>query len=92
MGTNSTTCGRICFINANLPEELQEDRRWSKQMLPALLMWAGSFADPWAIPDLELTTALRIITTSLVSDFDSHAVCPGTLTFMLVRLFCLHLN
>ncbi|KIN94064.1 hypothetical protein M404DRAFT_35437 [Pisolithus tinctorius Marx 270] len=27
-GTNSTTCGRIHFINANLPEELQEDRRW----------------------------------------------------------------
>ncbi|KAI6155778.1 hypothetical protein BKA82DRAFT_4349007 [Pisolithus tinctorius] len=83
MGTNSTTCGRIRFVNANLPEELQEDRRWSKQMLPALLMWAGSFADPWAIPDLELTTALRIITTSLVSDFDSHAVRPGTPTFVL---------
>ncbi|KIN94160.1 hypothetical protein M404DRAFT_35342 [Pisolithus tinctorius Marx 270] len=73
----------IHFINANLPEELQEDRRWLKQMLPTLLMWAGSFADPWAIPDLELMTALRIITTSLVSDFDSHAVCPGTPTFVL---------
>ncbi|KAI6140533.1 hypothetical protein BKA82DRAFT_160469 [Pisolithus tinctorius] len=82
-GTNSTTCGCIHFVNANLPEELQEDRRWSKQMLPALLMWAGSFADPWAIPDLELMTALRIITTSLVSDFDSHAVRPGTPTFVL---------
>ncbi|KAI6140738.1 hypothetical protein BKA82DRAFT_4019141 [Pisolithus tinctorius] len=83
-GTNSTTCGCICFVNANLPEALQKDRRWSKQMLPTLLMWAGSFPDPWAIPDLELMTALRIITTSLVLDFDSHAVCPGTLTFMLM--------
>ncbi|KAI6146851.1 hypothetical protein BKA82DRAFT_32087 [Pisolithus tinctorius] len=81
-GTNSTTCRHICFINANLPEELQEDRRWSKQMLPTLLMWAGSFPDPWAIPDLELMTALRIIMTSLVSDFNSH-VCPGMPTFML---------
>ncbi|KAI6009454.1 hypothetical protein F5J12DRAFT_781995 [Pisolithus orientalis] len=72
----SMTCGHIHFFNANLPEELQEDRRWSNQMLPTLLMWAGPFPDPWAIPDLELMT-------SLVSDFDSHAVCPGTLTFML---------
>ncbi|KAI5999821.1 hypothetical protein F5J12DRAFT_895067 [Pisolithus orientalis] len=83
MGTNSMTCRCICFINANLPEELQEDRRWSKQMLPTLLMWARSFPDPWAIPDLELMTALQIIMTSLVLDFDSHAVCPGMLTFML---------
>ncbi|KAI6140300.1 hypothetical protein BKA82DRAFT_156941 [Pisolithus tinctorius] len=86
------TCGCICFVNANLPEELQEDRRWSKQMLPTLLMWARSFPDPWAISDLELMTALHIITTSLVLDFNSHAVCLGMLTFMLVRLFCLHLN
>ncbi|KIN97170.1 hypothetical protein M404DRAFT_32516 [Pisolithus tinctorius Marx 270] len=78
-GTNSTTCGCICFVNANLPEALQKDRRWSKQMLPTLLMWAGSFPDPWAIPDLELMTALRIITTSLVLDFDSHAIILFTL-------------
>ncbi|KAI6141327.1 hypothetical protein BKA82DRAFT_28770 [Pisolithus tinctorius] len=63
-------------------------------MLPALLMWAGSFTDPWAIPDLELMTALRIITTSLVSDFDSHAVRPGTPTFVLAtrRLGLWHSN
>ncbi|KAI6010790.1 hypothetical protein F5J12DRAFT_781777 [Pisolithus orientalis] len=58
IGTNSTTCRCIHFVNAKLPEELQEDRRWLKQMLPTLLMWARFFPDLWEIPDLELMTAL----------------------------------
>ncbi|KAI6157350.1 hypothetical protein BKA82DRAFT_4009734 [Pisolithus tinctorius] len=37
------------FVNADLPDKLQEDRRWSKQMLPTLFLWAGCF------PDLHLT-------------------------------------
>ncbi|KAI6153198.1 hypothetical protein BKA82DRAFT_34262 [Pisolithus tinctorius] len=51
-GTSGTRC--IRYINLDLPATLQADRKWTKQILPALVMWAGSLADPWLIPDQDL--------------------------------------
>ena len=29
------------------------DKLWTKEIIPALLMWAGTLADPWTISDGE---------------------------------------
>ncbi|KAL4077523.1 hypothetical protein J3A83DRAFT_4185895 [Scleroderma citrinum] len=53
--TISSTGGRcVCYINRHLPPMLQEDRKWTKLILPALLRWAGSLGDLWVIPDQDL--------------------------------------
>jgi len=55
-GTNSAGMGGGCFhyMNGHLPPALQEDRKCTKKILPTLLRWAGSFGDPWVIPDQDL--------------------------------------
>ncbi|KAI6139761.1 hypothetical protein BKA82DRAFT_27019 [Pisolithus tinctorius] len=55
-GTSGTR--RTHYINLDLPAALQVDRKWTKQILPALVMWAGSLADPWLIPDQDLMCAI----------------------------------
>ncbi|KIO14671.1 hypothetical protein M404DRAFT_118971, partial [Pisolithus tinctorius Marx 270] len=75
---------RIRYINLDLPAALQADRKWTKQILPALVTWAGSLADPWLIPDQDLMCAIQIIITTISTDFlDLSAICPGTPIFSL---------
>ena len=58
VGTTSLNgkCNR--YTITDLPLALQEDRKWSKQILPALLTWAGSLDDPWMIADQDLMNKL----------------------------------
>jgi len=88
VSSNGTTnSGRVRYINGNLPAALQQDRKWTKQMLPALVTWAGSLGDPWVIPDQDLMHALQIIVTTINPDFqDLTAIRPGTPIFALVLL------
>ena len=46
VGTTSSSgkCNRYMIIDLLLA--LQEDRKWSKEILPALLTWASSLDDP----------------------------------------------
>ena len=75
--------GSRCAI-ANLPLDLQ-DRKWSKQILPALLAWAGSLDDPWVIADQDLMNKLRTIVTTVIPHFkDLTDIRPGTPAFTLV--------
>jgi len=86
-GTNSagTDGGRFRYMNGHLPPALQQDRKWTKQILPALLRWAGSLGDPWVIPDQDLVRTLRIIVTSVDPHFDSlDEIRPGMPIFVLV--------
>ncbi|KAI6109463.1 hypothetical protein F5141DRAFT_1063722 [Pisolithus sp. B1] len=53
-GTNSMGSRCVHYINGHLPSSLQEDRRWTKLVLPALVTWAGSLGDPWVILDQDL--------------------------------------
>ncbi|KAI6101621.1 hypothetical protein EDD16DRAFT_1525816 [Pisolithus croceorrhizus] len=52
--TNSASSGCLCYINGHLPPTLQEDRKWTKQVLPALVTWVGSLGNPWVIPDQDM--------------------------------------
>ena len=86
-GTNSTGMGGGCFryMNRHLPPALQEDRKWTKQILPALLRWAGSLGDPWVIPDQDLVRTLRTIVTTVDPHFANlDEIRPGTPVFVLV--------
>jgi hypothetical protein len=84
VGTN-VTGGCMCYTNGNLPAELQIDRKWMKQILPALITWAGNQVDLWVIPDQSLMHALCIIITAIIPDFeDLTAIHPGTAIFSLV--------
>ncbi|KAI6023179.1 hypothetical protein BKA83DRAFT_4125829 [Pisolithus microcarpus] len=49
-GTNGTG-KHHCTKNRDLPSELMEEKLWARQIMPALLLWAGSLADPWNISD-----------------------------------------
>ncbi|KAI6128900.1 hypothetical protein EDD16DRAFT_1701501 [Pisolithus croceorrhizus] len=86
-GTNSTGSRRVHYINGHLPSSLQEDRRWTKLVLPVLVMWAGSLGDPWVIPDQDLMQALQIIIITVNPNFgDLSAIHPGALVFIAQRI------
>ncbi|KAL4066341.1 hypothetical protein V8B97DRAFT_2025491 [Scleroderma yunnanense] len=78
-GANSTGMGgrHICYINRHLPPTLQEDRKWTKLILPALLMWAGSLGNPWATWWLGVwqsnfsSTTIALMAHFLASDSDN---------------------
>ena len=56
-----------------------------KQILPALIMWAGNQPDPWIIADQDLAGVLRAIIACIVPHFwDLSMICPGTVIFNLV--------
>ncbi|KAI5988135.1 hypothetical protein EDC04DRAFT_2819486, partial [Pisolithus marmoratus] len=69
----------------NLPSVLMEDRVWSKIIMPALLIWAGSLADPWMISDDKLVQSLQAIITATFPDFlNLDEIRPGMLMFTIV--------
>ncbi|KAI6112329.1 hypothetical protein EV401DRAFT_2074806 [Pisolithus croceorrhizus] len=83
-GTSNTGSRRVRYINGHLPSSLQENRKWTKLVLPALVTWAGSLGDPWVIPDQDLMRALRIIITTVNPNFgDLSAIRPGAPVFVL---------
>lgn len=87
--TSSSSTGgkRNRYAIADLPLALQENRRWSKKILPALLTWAGNLDDLWMVPDHDLMNNLRAITTAVVPHFtDLTDIRPGTPTFILVLM------
>ncbi|KAI6104116.1 hypothetical protein F5141DRAFT_1216667 [Pisolithus sp. B1] len=82
--TNSMSSGHLHYINGHLPPTLQEDRKWTKQVLPALMTWARSLSDPWVIPDQDMMRALQIIIITVNPNFsDLTLICPGTPIFIL---------
>ncbi|KAI6097748.1 hypothetical protein EDD16DRAFT_1776202 [Pisolithus croceorrhizus] len=85
-GTNSMGSGHICYINGHLPHSLQEDRKWTKLMLPTLVTWAGSLGDPWVIPDQDLMRALQIIVITVNLNFGNSASQHLAQQFWLISL------
>ncbi|KIM59462.1 hypothetical protein SCLCIDRAFT_27290 [Scleroderma citrinum Foug A] len=81
-GTNSAGMGganHFCYMNGHLPPALQEDRKWTKQILPALLTWAGSLGDPWVISDQDIVWTLQTIVATVDLHFNNlDEICPGT--------------
>ncbi|KAI6008639.1 hypothetical protein EDC04DRAFT_2906932 [Pisolithus marmoratus] len=66
----------------DLPSVLMEDRAWVKIIMPTLLVWAGSLADPWTILDDKLVQSLQTIITTTFPDFlHLDEICPGMLMF-----------
>ena len=62
-------------------------KTWVKDIMPALLVWAGSLADPWTISDDELMQSLRIIILTIAPDFeDLNDIRPGMAIFNIVLL------
>ncbi|KAI6016433.1 hypothetical protein PISMIDRAFT_18206 [Pisolithus microcarpus 441] len=64
-GTGKSHCAKI----RDLPSELMEEKLWARQIMPALLLWAGSLADPWNISDDNLMRVLRMIILTIVPSF-----------------------
>ncbi|KAI6042370.1 hypothetical protein EDC04DRAFT_2660085 [Pisolithus marmoratus] len=82
--SSMTTRGKAskCHCQKNLPSVLMEDRVWSKIIMPALLVWAGSLADPWMISDDKLMQLLQTIIMATFPDFPNlDEICPGMLMF-----------
>ena len=53
----------------------------------ALLMWAGTLADPWTISDAEFMRSLQTIIQTIAPDFeDLDDICPGQAIFYIVLL------
>ncbi|KAI6024538.1 hypothetical protein EDC04DRAFT_2723349 [Pisolithus marmoratus] len=85
--SSMTTRGKAskCHCQKNLPSVLTEDRVWSKIIMPALLIWAGSLADPWMISDDKLMQLLQTIIMATFPDFPNlDEICPGMLMFTIV--------
>ncbi|KAL4066518.1 hypothetical protein J3A83DRAFT_4374576 [Scleroderma citrinum] len=83
-GSNGMAGSHQHYMNEDLPAKLQENRRWTKQILPTLLTWAGSLSDPWMIQNNDLMLALQAIVTTVILTFqDLTAIHPGLPIFML---------
>ena len=75
------------YRNQDLPSALTVGGMWAKDIIPALLLWAGSLADPWTISDDELMQTLRIIILAIAPGFeDLNDIRPGTAIFNTVLL------
>ena len=99
-GQRSTTVGQVSLMrtmckaskhphyqNQDLPSVLMVGKTWAKDIIPALLVWAGSLADPWTISDDELMRSLQIIIPTIALDFkDLNDIHPGMAIFNIVLL------
>jgi len=86
-GTKGKASKHPRYRNQDLPAALTADKTWVKDIMPALLVWAGSLADPWTISDDELVQSLRIIILTIAPDFgDLNDICPGMAIFNIVWL------
>ncbi|KAI6024360.1 hypothetical protein EDC04DRAFT_2724916 [Pisolithus marmoratus] len=78
MGPAKDSCVKMHHCQKNLPSVLMEDRVWLKIIMPALLIWAGSLADPWMISDDKLMQSLQTIIMATFPDFPNlDEICPG---------------
>ncbi|KAI6008313.1 hypothetical protein F5J12DRAFT_892293 [Pisolithus orientalis] len=75
-------------VNRDVDQEPQQTsttevgKLWTKAIIPTLLVWAGSLADPWTISDDELIWSLQIIILTIAPDFeDLNDICPGMAIF-----------
>ncbi|KAI6009050.1 hypothetical protein EDC04DRAFT_2774939 [Pisolithus marmoratus] len=74
-----------CHCQKSLPSVLTEDRVWSKIIMPAFLVWAGS-SDPWMISDDKLMQSLQTIITATFPDFlNLDKIFPGMPMFTIWR-------
>ncbi|KAI6039692.1 hypothetical protein EDC04DRAFT_2682412 [Pisolithus marmoratus] len=65
-------------VKKSLPSVLTEDRVWSRIIMPALLIWAGSLADPWTILDDKLMQLLQTIIMATFPDLPNlDEIHPG---------------
>ncbi|KAI5996390.1 hypothetical protein EDD15DRAFT_2365222 [Pisolithus albus] len=73
--------------NRDLPSELTEEKLWARQIMPALLLWAGSLADPWNISDDNLVRILRTIILTIVPNFEDkqNDIRPGMVIFTIAN-------
>ena len=53
--------GSSRFTNNDLPVMFLKDRKWSKNVLPTLLLWLGDQPNIWSVPEGDLMHALREI-------------------------------
>ncbi|KAG1813069.1 hypothetical protein DFJ58DRAFT_740122 [Suillus subalutaceus] len=49
---------RSAYRNVDLPATMQVDQCWTKEFLPTVMLWAGSYDDIWNIPDEELNITI----------------------------------
>jgi len=52
---------RARFTHNDLPALFLKERKWTKKFLPTLLIWLGDQPNVWAVPEDDLTHALREI-------------------------------
>ncbi|KAI6037078.1 hypothetical protein BKA83DRAFT_14508, partial [Pisolithus microcarpus] len=73
--------------NRDLPSELTEEKLWVRQIMPALLLWARSLADPWSISDDNLVRVLQTIILTIVPSFKDkqNDIWPRTVIFTIAN-------
>ncbi|KAI6138159.1 hypothetical protein BKA82DRAFT_4021653 [Pisolithus tinctorius] len=77
--TRTTGKASKCSLTKPRSAFCADGKMWAKEIMPALLVWAGSLADPWTISDEELIRSLRIIILTIAPDFeDLNDIRPGT--------------
>ena len=80
-----TSRGSSHFTNNDLPSMFLKDRKWSKNVLPTLLLWLGDQPNIWSVPEGGLIHALREIIKVIFPKFTGlQDVCPNMPIFSLV--------
>ena len=81
------------FTNNNLPSILLSNRKWSKKVLPTLLLWLGDQPNIWSVPERDLIHALQEIIKVIILEFtDLQDIRPNMPIFFLVTLSFLTLD
>ena len=70
-----------------------KDRRWSKNVLPTLLLWLGDQPNVWSVPEEDLIHTLREITKVIFPKFtDLQDIRPNMPIFSLVSRLALNIT
>ncbi|KAG1864366.1 hypothetical protein F4604DRAFT_1928806 [Suillus subluteus] len=72
---------RSSYHNVDLPATMQVDQCWTKQYLPTIMLWAGSYQEIWNIPDEVLLLHAQLIFDAVYKELNINIV-QGEFAFL----------
>ncbi|KIK34575.1 hypothetical protein CY34DRAFT_110229 [Suillus luteus UH-Slu-Lm8-n1] len=81
---------RSSYLNVDLPATMQVDQCWTKQYLPTIMLWAGSYQEIWNIPDEVLLLHAQLIFDVVYKERNINIIQGGVIHSLL--LGTAHLN
>ncbi|KAH7905577.1 hypothetical protein BJ138DRAFT_1105871 [Hygrophoropsis aurantiaca] len=77
--SGEVTKNRSEYSKSDLPQALQNDSRWSKKFLPAVMLWVGSLGSVWGMSEEFLRSHFQMIFDAIYPDVSYTVTTSGAL-------------